>query len=225
MKRYDRYRTSVSTAFQSVVSHCPNCNSELPLGALACPQCHALVYSIRLDQLARDARALEVKGSFAQARELWAYSLTLLPADSKQAVWVQERIRALESAEAGQSAQASQPSVLVPDPGASRSKQEKPPPPNWVKKLGPFGPFALLLLKLKTVFFFLFKLKFLFSFLFFIALYVRHLWLALRPGNLGLHPDPRDGPFHRHQAPRPSRRDAGISCPVSAPTSAGPALA
>jgi Zn-dependent protease len=156
----------VSTVTHSVVSHCPNCNSELPLGSLACPQCYALIYSDRLDQLARDARALEVKGSFSQARELWAYSLTLLPQDSKQATWVHDRLRALEAAQSTQSAD------LAPTPGAPQAKQEKPPPPNWVKKLGPLGPFALLLLKLKTVLLFAFKLKFLFSFLFFIALYV-----------------------------------------------------
>ena len=155
----------MSTTTHSVASHCPSCDAELPLNALACPQCQALIHSDRLDQLARDARALEVKGGFAQAHELWTYSLTLLPPDSKQAGWVHDRLRALEAAQSAQSqslAAASSP----------QSKPEKAPPPNWVKKLGPFGPFALLLLKLKTVFLFAFKLKFLFSFLFFIALYV-----------------------------------------------------
>ncbi len=41
-----------------------------------------------------------------------------------------------------------------------------------MKKLGPLGPFVLLLFKFKTLFLLLFKLKSLFSFLFFIALYV-----------------------------------------------------
>jgi Zn-dependent protease len=143
---------------------CPNCGSELPLGALACPQCHALVYSIRLDQLAKDARALEAKRSFAQARELWEYSLTLLPHDSNQAAWVKDHIRALEAAQAGP--QTSPESV----PGSAKKPAQ--PTPNWVKKLGPFGPLALLLLKLKSVLFAVFKLKFLFSFLLFIWLYI-----------------------------------------------------
>jgi len=156
----------VSTITHSVIRNCPNCEADLPLEALACPQCHALVHSVRLDQLAKDARALEVRGLYAQARELWEYSLPLLPPDSKQAEWVRERIRALELAQAGTQPETS-PSASGPQPA-----KPKAPPPNWVKKLGPFGPIALLLLKLKSALFFVFKLKFLFSFAFFIALYV-----------------------------------------------------
>ena len=151
----------MSTITHSLVRNCPNCGSELPLGALACSQCHVLIYGVRLDQLAKDARALEARGSFPQARELWATSLTLLPHDSKQAAWVKEHLVALDQAQAGGPESASGPQAA-----------SKPPAPNWVKRLGPLGPFALLLLKFKTLFFALFKLKFLFSFLFFIALYV-----------------------------------------------------
>ena len=130
---------------------------------MACPQCHALVHGERLDQLAKDARALELRGLLAQARELWEYSLTLIPPDAKQAQWVHERIKALLAAEAG-------PQVV--DPNAAPAPKPKAPPPSWVKKLGPFGPVALLLLKLKSALFFIFKLKFLFSFGIYIALYV-----------------------------------------------------
>lgn len=151
----------MSTITHSLVSNCPNCGTDLPLGALACPSCHVLIYSVRLDQLARDAKVLEAKGSFPQARELWATSLTLLPQDSKQAAWVQDHLRALELAQSGQLESSSSPQ-------AANAR----PTPNWVKRLGPFGPVALLLLKFKTLVFALFKLKFLFSFLFFIALYV-----------------------------------------------------
>lgn len=151
----------MSTITHSLVSNCPNCGTDLPLGALACPSCHVLIYSVRLDQLARDAKALEAKGSFPQARELWATSLTLLPQDSKQAAWVQDHLRALELAQSGQLESSA-------NPQAANAR----PTPNWVKRLGPFGPVALLLLKFKTLVFALFKLKFLFSFLFFIALYV-----------------------------------------------------
>jgi Zn-dependent protease len=132
----------------------------LPLEALACPQCQALIHSERLDQLARDARALELRGSLAQAHELWSYSLTLLPPDSKQTEWVHERLRALEQAQA-KSADAQ------PAKPASPAPQSK-----WVKRLGPLGPVVLLLFKFKTLFLAIFKLKFLFSFLFFIAIYV-----------------------------------------------------
>jgi Zn-dependent protease len=151
----------LSTITHSLVSNCPSCGSDLPLGALACPECHALIYSVRLDQLARDAKALEAKGGFPQARELWATSLTLLPQDSTQATWVKDHLRALELTQSG-----------LPESTSGRQATNPPPTPNWIKRLGPFGPIALLLLKFKTLIFALFKLKFLFSFLFFIALYV-----------------------------------------------------
>jgi Zn-dependent protease len=156
----------LSTLTHSAIQTCPNCSAELPLGALACPQCHALVHSVRLDQLARDARALEARALFPQAAELWETSLTLLPHDSKQAEWVRERLGTLALAHAG-----TQPEEPA-SPSGTPAAKPKAPTPNWVKKLGPFGPLALLLLKLKSAFFLLFKLKFLFSFAFFIVLYV-----------------------------------------------------
>ena len=159
----------MSTITHPVIQNCPNCDASLPLEALACPQCHALVHSVRLDQLAKDARALEARGLYPQARELWEYSLPLLPHDSKQAEWVRQRIQALQQAEAGPL------EAQTPIGPQSAEKQPKPPaapPPSWIKKLGPFGPLALLLLKLKSVLFFLLKAKFLFSFVFFIVLYV-----------------------------------------------------
>jgi Zn-dependent protease len=143
----------VSTLSHAIIRNCPNCGADLPLEALACPQCHALIHSVRLEQLSKDARALEARNLIPQARELWEHSLTLLPHDSRQAEWVREHLRASE-----------------PQPPAEPAPP--PPKPNWAKKLGPFGPFALLLLKLKSVFLVLFKLKFLFSFAFFIFLYV-----------------------------------------------------
>jgi Zn-dependent protease len=149
----------LSTITHSAIRNCPNCSADLPLEAVACPQCHALIHGIRLDQLAKDARALEAKGGYPQARELWAYSLTLLPHDSTQAAWVQERIRALDLAH-GQ-VQATLDAKANPAPVSP-----------WVKRLGPLGPFALLLLKSKGLLLAIFKLKFLLSFFSFIAIYV-----------------------------------------------------
>jgi Zn-dependent protease len=165
----------LSTITHAAIRICPNCGADLPLEALACPACHALVHSVRLDQLARDARALEARGSFAQAGELWAYSLTLLPHDSKQAAWVKDRLNALQAAQNG-SAESVAIAAATPAPDAlshaSPSTSNSAGKPGWVKKLGPLGPFALLLLKLKTVLLAVFKLKFLFSFVLFIGLYV-----------------------------------------------------
>lgn len=133
-------------------------------GGLACDACHSLVHTERLDQLAKDARALEMRGLLRQARELWVECLPLLPANSKQTEWVHTRLKALDDAMA-QAEAAARGEVITPP------KVEKPTP-KWVKKLGPFGPLALLLLKLKTVFFALLKFKFLFSIVAYAALYV-----------------------------------------------------
>ncbi len=167
----------MSSVTHPLVRNCPHCEAELPLEALACPQCNSLVHSIRLDQLAKDARALEYRGLFAQSSELWEYSLQLLPQESKQADWVRERMRLLEEAKAGNfppgANQQQQAQIASGETNpVAEAKKPKAPPPSWVKKLGPFGPVALLLLKLKSVFFLIFKLKFLLSFGFFIALYV-----------------------------------------------------
>ena len=135
---------------------CPDCRAGLPLGVLACPECHALVYGDQLNQLADKANALEAKGDFAAAREEWNNALQLLPPDSTQAAWVRSKL------------QGSPPTVSGPQPAMSAK-------PNWVRRLGPLGPVALLLLKGKGLLLLLFKLKFLLSFFGFIALYVA-LW-------------------------------------------------
>jgi len=152
-----------------VLSHpatmsCTQCNAALTRGALECAACHALVHSDRLDQLANDARALELRGLLRQARELWVECLPLLPENSKQAEWVQTRLKALDDAMA-QAEAAARGETIAP-------AQTEKPTPSWVKRLGPFGPAALLLLKLKSVLFALFKLKFLFSFVAYAAIYM-----------------------------------------------------
>jgi Zn-dependent protease len=82
---------------------------------------------------------------------------------------IQARAQAESNAPAG--APANPASPAAPGNPPIQGKPVKPTP-SWVKKLGPFGPFALLLLKLKGVLFAILKLKFLFSFGTFIVLYV-----------------------------------------------------
>lgn len=131
---------------------CPQCGHDLNLGALACPECHTLVHATELSTLAYQARGLEEKRDFAQARELWQRSLTLLPPDSKQAEWVRDRLSSLEA----------QASVT------SEAKSDH----TWARRLGPLAPIAILLAKSKGLLLAIFKLKFLFSFFSFIGLYV-----------------------------------------------------
>jgi len=153
----------LSIITHSLITSCPSCGSDLPIGSLTCPDCSKLVYSSQLDALADEAKAYEKSGEFAPAMEVWNQTLALLPVDSKQAEWVHERLRQLQSLATGQAAE---------QPTKQPRQVDGHATPSWVKRLGPLGPFALLLLKFKTLFLFLFKLKFLFSFLFFIALYV-----------------------------------------------------
>jgi Zn-dependent protease len=145
----------VSELGPSLITHCPGCKAELPLGALACPECHTLVHAVRLEQLARDARGHEVKGRFLEARELWEHSLTLLPHDANQAYWVQGRIDDVKRAQA---------------------EKDNPTQPveqhAWAKKFGPLAPILIVLAKSKGLLLAIFKLKFLFSFFTFLWLYV-----------------------------------------------------
>jgi Zn-dependent protease len=142
----------VSTVTPEFIRNCKRCSSELGPGALVCDRCHALVHSERLDQLASEAKALEASGDFRQARERWLMGLPLLPANSRQASWIQEHARSLEVA----------------------AERVQPPPPSdnkWAQKLGPVGPIAVLLAKSKVLLTAVFKLKFLLSFVAFVGIY------------------------------------------------------
>ncbi|MFZ0319223.1 MAG: site-2 protease family protein [Candidatus Sulfotelmatobacter sp.] len=142
----------MTTITPELIRNCKRCAHELPPGALVCDECHALVHSEKLDQLAAEAKALEAKGDLRQAREHWLMGLPLLPPNSRQANWIQQHARSLDVA----------------------ADQVQPPPPSdnkWAKRLGPVGPIAILLAKGKTVLLALFKLKFLLSFAAFIGIY------------------------------------------------------
>jgi Zn-dependent protease len=147
----------VSTITPELIRNCKRCSRELAPGALVCDQCNALVHSEKLDQLASEAKALEAKGDLRQAREQWLMGLPLLPANSRQADWIRERARSLDSA-AGHS--------------SSGQTQQAPASENkWARKLGPVGPVAVLLAKGKVLLTALFKLKFLLSFVAFVGIY------------------------------------------------------
>jgi Zn-dependent protease len=143
----------VSTLTPNVIRECPHCGHSLVLGATACPECHTLIHGADLNALARDAKALEARGDYAQAREMWNRSLPLLPHDSKQAEWVRDHVRALEMAHAELEQAAARPAHPV------------------ARKLGPLAPIAIVLAKSKGLLLAIFKLKFLFSFFWFIVLY------------------------------------------------------
>jgi len=131
--------------------HCHNCGANLPLGALACEKCHALVHSEELARLTHRANSLEQEDHLQEAREEWRKALPLLPSNATQAEWVRSQIAKLE--------------LLL------RTVPSTPPKNNWLKKLGPLAPIIILLSKSKFLLLAIFKLKFLLSLFAFLGLY------------------------------------------------------
>ena len=74
----------------------------------------------------------------------------LLPGSSRQAQWIIDHTRALDTK-----------ADLLRVPDVPAPKSENP----WAKRLGPLGPVAILLAKGKALLAAVFKLKFLFGFL------------------------------------------------------------
>ena len=141
----------MSTLSPEVIRSCPRCSHELPIGALVCDKCHALVHARELERLAAEAKAMEAKNELREARQHWLMSLPLLPQGSKQAIWVRDHALELD---------------LAADRQQSPESENK-----WAQKLGPVGPIAIVLAKSKAVLAAIFKLKFLLSFAAFFSLY------------------------------------------------------
>lgn len=133
------------------IRNCHNCGQSVPLGALDCPQCHALLHSEELLRISTKANQLEEQNALPEARDEWRKALALLPGNSNQAEWIRGKIYKLELTE--------------------KHAPPSPPKSEWAKRLGPLAPIAVLLAKSKVLLLALFKLKFLFSFFAFLALY------------------------------------------------------
>jgi Zn-dependent protease len=123
----------------------------LPLGALACNSCHALVHSEELVRISARAKSLEERQQLLAARDEWLKALPLVPANATQAEWIREQAAKLELA-----------AKAAPPPEQKHA---------WARKLGPLAPVAVLLAKSKTLLIAIFKLKFLFSFFAFLGVY------------------------------------------------------
>jgi len=131
------------------IHSCPSCSHWLPDGTLACPDCNTLTYGLYLRELAGSAQQFEQQGKWAEARERWNSTLKWLPEGTEQAAGVQQHIAQIDS----------------------RLKAEEDRKAKWTKRLGPFAPIALFLLKAKSAIFLLFKLKFLLGIVAFFGLY------------------------------------------------------
>jgi Zn-dependent protease len=142
----------VSTITPELIRNCKRCSSELAPGALECDHCHALVHSEELERLSAEAKALEARADLRHARERWLAALPLLPPTSKQADWIKQHAKALETtADAARAA------------GASEG--------NWAQQRGVAGPLAGLAGNSQVPSTVRFKWTSILSFLAFIAIY------------------------------------------------------
>jgi Zn-dependent protease len=140
----------VPNDFLEPIRNCHNCGASLPLGALACEQCHCLVHSEELVRISERAKAREAEQPLL-AKQEWLKALPLLPANSTQAAWIRDQIQKLELS-----------ATTAPPPEPSHG---------WARKLGPLAPIAIVLAKSKTFLLAIFKLKFIFSLFAFMGVY------------------------------------------------------
>jgi Zn-dependent protease len=133
----------------SEIHSCPSCSHWLADGTLACPDCNTLTYGRYLRDLAGSAQAFEQQGKWVEARQRWTSTLKWLPENAEQAAGIQQHIARIDS----------------------RLKAEEDRKARWTKRLGPFAPIALFLIKIKSALFLLFKLKFLLGILGFFGIY------------------------------------------------------
>lgn len=131
------------------IHNCPNCSHWLPEGTLACPECQTLTYGQHLSQLAMEAQQLEQQQKWREARERWQSTLPWLPEETKQSASIQQHIAQIDA----------------------KIRAEEDQKARWTRRLGPFAPVALFLIKAKSWFFLLFKAKFLLSGLVYLGLY------------------------------------------------------
>jgi len=134
---------------------CPRCATELPVGALACPACAALVHRDRLIDLSNRAAAAASAGDPTAARALWEEAQALVPPRSLQYQQIRERLAALPDMAVGAAA--------PPSPESSTP---------WGRIAGGAGAIGVLLIgKLKFLLLGLGKLSTVASMFGFIAVY------------------------------------------------------
>jgi Zn-dependent protease len=133
----------------SVINSCPSCSHWLPDGTLACPDCQTLTYGQHLSMIAAEAQQLEQQQKWPEARDRWRSALQWLPEDTRQASSIQQHVAQIDA----------------------RLQAESDQKARWTKRLGPFAPIALFLLKIKSYLFLAFKMKFLLSGLLYFGVY------------------------------------------------------
>ena len=102
-----------------------------------------------MSQIAASAQQMEQEQRWVEARDRWRSALRWLPEQTQQAASVREHMAKIDA----------------------RLKAVDDKKAKWTKRLGPFAPIALFLMKIKSGLFLLFKLKFLLSFIAFFGIY------------------------------------------------------
>ena len=137
------------------------CGSPLSEGALACASASS-AYKADIDELAKQARALENAGDLAAAASTWGKALELLPRESQQAASIREYRMDLEARTRmpAPSAVAVQPypASAATTNGSSQAVGAQSPPSDstntgtdWKKRFGPLGVLVAFFAKFKTV--------------------------------------------------------------------------
>ncbi len=114
-----------------------------------CPECGTITYSEYLRGLGHRAAQLEAEQRWPEARATWASMMAWVPEGSTQAAGISGRVAAIDARFAA-------------------AEQRKA---DWTRRLGPFAPVLLFLVKAKTFLFALLKFKFFLSFFAFFGLY------------------------------------------------------
>jgi Zn-dependent protease len=131
------------------VYNCPQCSHYLPAGTLACPECHTIIYSGYLRDIALQASAAEGEKRWTDAKAIWRQALEWLPAGTQQTDAVNAKLAALDA----------------------RTRAENDFQSRWTKRLGPLAPIFFFILKAKSYLFLLLKMKSLISLFAFFAIY------------------------------------------------------
>lgn len=113
---------------------CPDCKSQMPDEALACPVCGSLVYREELEKISAQAAELEKSGKLSEAREAWRNALAYLPFSTRQYKIVNDKIAGLNE--------------KLPAAESKPGSQEKGPAAG---KIGIFVAFGLLIWKFKFI--------------------------------------------------------------------------
>ena len=124
----------MNDAVEPVVLVCPQCSTQVAPRLLSCPACGWLKYGSELKNLAAEAEFCQQRNDLRGALVAWRRALELLPARSRQAETIAEKVEGL--------------SRELEERGLSEPDEKRPA---WLKTGGVLAAVGLMLWKLKAV--------------------------------------------------------------------------